>query len=126
VQQWLIGTASRAPQARATEGLSSFHDTLPTVPRLYAGGFLGTRSRFSGAVHGLRPRTTGSAPSWPICAGSLTTLQASLDAADWPVARPLPGTVFLRFDPGLSLDAGSAATGDPGVSPDRTRTGWLP
>jgi hypothetical protein len=28
MQQWLIGTASRAPQARATEGLSSSHDTL--------------------------------------------------------------------------------------------------
>ena len=31
----------------------------------YAGGFLGTRSRLSGAVHGLRHRNTGSAPSWP-------------------------------------------------------------
>ena len=34
--------------------------------------------------------------------------------------------VYLRFDPELSPDAGSAATGDPGVSPDRTHTGWLP
>ena len=32
----------------------------------------------------------------------------------------------LRFDAGLSTDAGSLATGDPGVSPDRTSTGWLP
>jgi hypothetical protein len=87
---------------------------------------MGTRSRLPGAVHGLRQRNTGSAPSWPARAGFLTTLQASLDAADWPVARPLPGAVFLRFDPELSLDAGSAATGDPGVSPDRTHTGWLP
>jgi hypothetical protein len=32
----------------------------------YAGGFLGTRSRLPGAVHGLRHRNTGSAPSWPL------------------------------------------------------------
>ncbi|MGH7426123.1 MAG: hypothetical protein ACREJP_08140 [Candidatus Methylomirabilales bacterium] len=31
----------------------------------------------------------------------------------------------LRFDAGISPDAGSRATGDPGVSPDRTLTGWL-
>jgi hypothetical protein len=47
---------------------------VPTTPfwpfhAPYAGGFLGTRSRFSGAVHGLRHRNTGSAPSWPACAG---------------------------------------------------------
>ena len=34
--------------------------------------------------------------------------------------------VFLRLDAGISPNAGSAATGDPGVSPDRTHTGWLP
>src|SRR6266540_7086584 len=28
----------------------------------------------------------------------MTTLQASLDAADRPVARPLAGTLSLRFD----------------------------
>jgi hypothetical protein len=49
---------------------------------------------------------------------SLTTLQTSLHAADRPVAPP-------RFDPGLSTEAGGFATGDPGVSPDRTLTGWL-
>jgi hypothetical protein len=65
-------------------------------------------------------------PLGPLARGFLTTLQASLDAADWPVARPLDGTVYLRFDLGLSPDAGSAATGDPGVSPGRTHTGWLP
>jgi hypothetical protein len=48
---------------------------------------------------------------------ALTTLQASLDAADWSVAPP-------RFDPGISPEAGDLATGDPGVSPDRTSTGW--
>jgi hypothetical protein len=39
---------------------------------------------------------------------------------------PRTGAVFLRLDTGISPDAGSAATGDPGVSPDRTHTGWLP
>jgi hypothetical protein len=65
-------------------------------------------------------------PLGPLARGFLTTLQASLHAADWPVARPLHEAVYLRFDPGLSPDAGSAATEDPGVSPDRTHTGWLP
>jgi hypothetical protein len=32
----------------------------------------------------------------------------------------------LRFDAGISSGAGSRATVDPGVSPDRTSTGWLP
>ena len=47
-----------------------------------------------------------------------TTLQTSLHAADRPVARP-------RFDPGLSTGPGGFTTGDLGVSPDRTFTGWL-
>ena len=41
----------------------------------------------------------------------VTTLQASLDVADWSVARP-------RFAPGLSTTHGGFATGDLGVSPD--------
>jgi hypothetical protein len=49
----------------------------------------------------------------------VTTLQASLHVADWSVARP-------RSTPGLSTTHGGSATGDLGVSPDRTRTGWLP
>ena len=32
----------------------------------------------------------------------------------------------INFDGGISPDAGSRGTGDPGVSPDQTRTGWLP
>ena len=50
-------------------------------------------------------------------AESLTTLQTSLHAADRPVAPP-------RFDPGLSTGPGGFTTGDPGVSPNRTLTGW--
>ena len=40
-------------------------------------------------------------------------------AADRPVAPP-------RFAPRLSTTHGGFPTGDPGVSPDRTSTGWLP
>ena len=69
--------------------------------------------------------TQARLPLGPAHAGVLmTTLQASLDVADRPVARPLSGTSLLRFDAGLSPDAGSRATGDPGVSPGRTHTGW--
>jgi hypothetical protein len=48
----------------------------------------------------------------------LTTLQASLHVADRQVVPP-------RFDANLSVDAGGFTTGDLGVSPDRTCTGWL-
>jgi hypothetical protein len=61
---------------------------------------------------------TGSAPSVPGLPGKMTTLQASLHAADRPVAPP-------RSDAGISTDAGGFATGDLGVSPDRTHTGRL-
>ena len=40
-------------------------------------------------------------------------------AADRPVAPP-------RFAPRLSATHGGLTTGDPGVSPDRTSSGWLP
>jgi len=49
----------------------------------------------------------------------MTTLQASLDVADRTLAPP-------RFDADLSTDAGGFTTGDLGISPDRTLTGWLP
>ena len=86
----------------------------------YAGGFFGICSRFPDAFHGLRQIHTGSAPSLSHpSAGALTTLQTSLHAADRTVASP-------RFDPGLSTGPGGFTTGDPGISPDRTSTGWLP
>ena len=54
----------------------------------------------------------------PACTGPhITTLQASLDVADRQVAPP-------RFGPGISADPGGFTTGDLGVSPDRTYTGW--
>jgi hypothetical protein len=66
--------------------------------------------------------TRARLPLGPAHAGVyVTTLQASRDVADWPVACPLSGTSLLRFDDGLS----PAARSRPGVSPDRTHTGWL-
>jgi hypothetical protein len=111
----------------ATEGRSGSHDTPLTVPRplrrrvpwhpLQAPRCRPWPSPLEYRLGSLLTRSRG---------GFLTTPQASLDAADRPVARPLHGAVFLRFDPGISPDAGGRATGDPGVSPDRTHTGWLP
>src|SRR6266540_4448207 len=49
----------------------------------------------------------------------VTTLHDSLDVADWSIAPP-------RFAPGLSTTHGGITTGDLGVSPGRTRTGWPP
>ena len=50
-------------------------------------------------VHGLHRDYSGSAPSAPtLRAGPLTTLQASLHAADRPVAPP-KGLSTLGFDP---------------------------
>ena len=54
----------------------------------------------------------------PLSQAGVTTLQASLNVTDRSVAPP-------RFAPHLSMTHGGFATGDPGVSPDRTCTGWL-
>src|SRR5215217_6112290 len=110
----------------ATEGLSSSHDTLPTVPRP-----LRRRVPWH-PLQALRCRPWPSPSEYRL--GSLLAACAVIpnDAAGFasccgPVGcPPRTGAVFLRFDPGISPDAGSAATGDPGVSPDRTHTGWLP
>src|SRR5207247_111218 len=123
---WFAGSRQALlPEPRrlgATEGLASSHDTLPTVPRPYAGGFLGTRSRLPGAVHGLRLRNTGSAPSRPLARGFLTTLQASLHAADRPVARPARGRSSPASTPGSHPTPGVLLPGTP-ASP---RTGLTP
>ena len=110
---------SRPPQGRGRGGPLQFprppsdRSTSPTPegPSAPAPGS-------TGAFHGLRQIHTGSAPSSPLKRReSLTTLQTSLHAADRPVAPP-------RFDPGLSTEPGGFTTGDLGVSPDRTFTGW--
>ncbi len=113
----------RAPVPRrdgAEEGLSSSHDSRPTVPRPLR------RRVPRRPLQALRrlpwpspnPHRLGTL-SPPAHTGALTTLQASLHAADRPFAPP-------RFAAGLSTDNGGLATRDPGVSPDRTHTGWLP
>lgn len=61
-----------------------------------------------------------------VAGGADDACRASLPLQTGPVARPLPGTSSLRFDGGVSPDAGSRATGDPGVSPDQTHAGGLP
>jgi len=100
--------------------LSSSKDTLLTIPRplrrevprhplqdLWCRPWPSPIGEGLGSSSSVRTRT------------GVTTLQASLDVADWSVARP-------RFAPGLSTTHGGFATGDLGVSPDRTHTGWLP
>jgi hypothetical protein len=92
---------------------------IPAMVAQYAGGFLGARSWTKGAFRGLRRGRPGSAPSLPPTGGRMTTLaRASLVLQ---TARSHPP----RFAPGL-FTHGGFATGDPGVSPDRTRTGRPP
>ena len=86
----------------------------------YAGGFLSAPSRRRDTVHGLRRRGTGSAPSGPPCGGAFDDACSGFArAADRSVDPP-------RFDARISPDAGGFTTRDPGVSLDRTLTGWLP
>jgi hypothetical protein len=104
----------------AEEDLSSSKDTLLAIPRplrrevprhplqdLWCRPWPSPTGKGLGSSSSVRTRT------------GVTTLQASLDVADWSVARP-------RSAPGLSTTHGGFATGDLGVSPDRTLTGWLP
>src|ERR1019366_217922 len=104
----------------AEEDLSSSKDTRLTIPRplhrevhrhplqvLWCRPWPSPLGNRLGSSSSVQARTGG------------TTLQASLHVADWSVAPP-------RFEPGLSTTHGGIATGDLGVSPDRTRTGWLP
>jgi hypothetical protein len=120
----VIGRASLPadPQSAGPRRLSRVpRTTIRTFNAQYAGGFIGARSWTKSAFHGLRRRLTGSAPSLPRPqAGRLTTLaQASLTLQ---TARSHPP----RFAPGLSATHGGFTTGDPGISPDRTRTGRPP
>jgi hypothetical protein len=117
----VIGGASppATPQATGPRRLSRVpRTTIRTFNAQYAGGFFSARSWNKSAFHGLRRARTGSAPSLShLSADRLTTLaQASLLLQ---TARLLPP----RFAPGLSTAHGGLATGDPGVSPDRTHTG---
>ncbi len=87
---------------------------------------MGTRSRISGAVRGLRRQSAGSAPPWPAHTGFSNDAAGFASCCGPASCHPLNEVSLLRFDTGISPDAGSRATGNPGVSPDRTSTGWLP
>ena len=100
--------------------LSSSKDTLLAIPRplrrevlwhplqvLWCRPWPSPTGKGLGSSSSVRTRT------------GVTTLQASLDVADWSVARP-------RFAPSISATHGGFANGDLGVSPGRTHTGWLP
>jgi len=110
---------SRSPQDRGRGGPLQFprqpseRSTSPTPegPSTPAPGSEVSSMAFAKSTQARLPHVPG-------LPGALTTLQTSLNAADRSVAP-------LRFDPGLSTETGSFATGDPGVSPGRTCTGWL-
>jgi len=70
------------------------------------------------AFRGLRQKSTQARLPSFLLSRSLHDAAGFAFAADRPFAPP-------RFDHGLSTEAGGFATGDPGVSPDRTFTGWL-
>ena len=108
------------PQDGAEEDLSSSKDNPLTIPRplrreVPRHRLQDQRCRPWPSPLGNRLGSSLSANGGP----AVTTLQASLHVADWSVAPP-------RFAPHLSMTHGGLATGDLGVSPDRTRTGWLP
>ena len=115
--------AGSLPVPRRTgteEGLSSSYDNLLDVPRPLRRRVLRHPLQVPRCLPWPSPLLVGARlPLVPGHPGKMTTLQASLYAADRPVAP-------LRFDAGLSTDAGSFATGDLGVSPDRAFTGRLP
>jgi hypothetical protein len=74
--------------------------------------------------HGLRPERAGSALPLPHAnAGTLTTPQASLDAADRSVASP-KGLSTLGFDPDRFQSEPPACYRASCNYPDRTCTGW--
>ena len=104
------------PQDGAEEGLSSSHDTRVHVPRPLRRRVLRHPLQDPRCLPWPSPQRYGLGSLFPGCPGSLTTLQASLDAADRTLAPP-------RFDADLSTDTGGFTTGDLGVSPDRTCTG---
>ena len=73
--------------------------TFRTFRAHYAGEFLVAAIQALHHFHGLRPERAGSALPLPRAnAGTLTTPQASLDAADRSVASPM-GLLTLGFDP---------------------------
>src|SRR5215207_1783900 len=115
------GPASRAPQARGHRGPLQFprhpsdHSTPPTPEGSWAPapGSLVPSMAFA---TGIRARL----PLGPLARGFLTTLQASLDAADWPVAPRPASTPGSRPTPGAALP-GTLASPQAGLPPASCR-----
>jgi len=79
---------------------------------LYAGRFLGTRSRIPGAVHGLRPSETGSAPPCSAIRRTGITTLVRLHSRCGPAScHRLHAVSSFRFDAGISPDAGNQLPG---------------
>ena len=109
------------PQDGAEEDLSSSKDNPVTVPRPLRREVPRHRLQDQRCRPWPSPfrNRLGSSLSDPKGGPRVTTLQASLHVADWSLAPP-------RFAPHLSMTHGGLTTGDLGVSPNRTHTGWLP
>ena len=115
---------SLRPSRRCRDGSLLFHDRLcnRSAPYTPAGSWA---LLFQGlhAFHGLRPRSTGSAPAWFLLPqGGLTTLQGS--SSYGPVACSPPSEYFVMAlrRSGLPFRRPSA-TGPLGRYPGRTSTG---
>ena len=110
----MLGRGGQAAVSRVT-GMS--RNTLITGAKELAEG--PARSGRARRPGGGRKKATELDPEMLVVLDSLVEPESRGD----PMS-PLRWTV--RFDASLSADAGSRATGDPGVSPNRTHTGWLP
>ena len=113
---------ARSAGRRAGEGLPSSRRHLLNVPRPIRRGVpRGCTSRLFTPSMAFT-LTTGLGSSSSTKAGTLTTRQASLDAADRSVAPPTRAfDAGLR--PGRFPPSRQPATGPPGSYPDRTHTG---
>src|SRR5438270_4552855 len=118
--------AARHRPPRAEECLSSSQDSLLTVQHPLRRRVLGHPLQDPGCFPWPSPQPDGLGTLLVRLSAGLRddAYSGFAAAADRPVARPPPGALSLRFDAGVSPDAGSRATADPGVSPDQTRTGW--
>ena len=111
------GPASRAPQARGHRGPLQFprhpsdHSTPPTPEGAWApapGSQVPSMAFAS--------RMEARLPLGPLARGFLTTPQASLDAADWPVAPRPASTPGSHPTPGAALP-GTLASPRTGLAP---------
>ena len=111
------GSGPRRPSPVPTTTFQPFHAPC-------AGRFLGTSSRTSGAVHGLRPRETGSAPPCPAHRAGVPNDAAGFASCCGPVSCSPPHRGFVApLRPPGSHPASGAALPRTLASP---RTGLTP